>query len=164
MEQVQQHMRVTAAGFSGAVTIGFLENFMDIIPPVIREFKADFPDIVVIPVNGSVNKLFSGLKDKTMDILGVDVPLINVPVRSGRNLAMIVEIAARNWRLKNEGYPLVCYPGRFPGDAVRFCVPRFPSGSAVLCPSRRSPRALGLLLCVIASPDHLQRGFRFRLL
>lgn len=48
-----------------------------------------------------------GTKDKTMDILGVDVPLINVPVRSGRNLAMIVEIAARNWRLKNEGYNAV---------------------------------------------------------
>jgi HPr kinase/phosphorylase len=48
-----------------------------------------------------------GNKEKTMDILGVEVPLINVPVRSGRNLAMIVEIAARNWRLKNEGYNAV---------------------------------------------------------
>ena len=48
-----------------------------------------------------------GAKDKTMEILGVPVPLINVPVRSGRNLAMIVEIAARNWRLKNEGYNAV---------------------------------------------------------
>ena len=48
-----------------------------------------------------------GTKDATMDILGVAVPLINVPVRSGRNLAMIVEIAARNWRLKNEGYNAV---------------------------------------------------------
>ena len=48
-----------------------------------------------------------GAKDKMMDILGVNVPLTNVPVRSGRNLAMIVEIAARNWRLKNEGYSAV---------------------------------------------------------
>ena len=48
-----------------------------------------------------------GTKDQTMDILGINVPLINVPVRSGRNLAMIVEIAARNWRLKNEGYSAV---------------------------------------------------------
>lgn len=48
-----------------------------------------------------------GTKDNSMDILGVNVPLINVPVRSGRNLAMIVEIAARNWRLKNEGYSAV---------------------------------------------------------
>ncbi len=48
-----------------------------------------------------------GNKDNTMEILGVQVPMINVPVRSGRNLAMIVEIAARNWRLKNEGYNAV---------------------------------------------------------
>ena len=48
-----------------------------------------------------------GTKDNSLDILGVNVPLINVPVRSGRNLAMIVEIAARNWRLKNEGYSAV---------------------------------------------------------
>ena len=48
-----------------------------------------------------------GTKDTTMEILGIGVPLINVPVRSGRNLAMIVEIAARNWRLKNEGYSAV---------------------------------------------------------
>jgi len=48
-----------------------------------------------------------GAKDKTKDILGIEVPLINIPVRSGRNLAMIVEIAARNWRLKNEGYSAV---------------------------------------------------------
>jgi len=48
-----------------------------------------------------------GSRDMTMDILGVDVPRINVPVRSGRNLAIIVEIAARNWRLKNEGYNAV---------------------------------------------------------
>ena len=48
-----------------------------------------------------------GAKDNTMEILGVQVPLINVPVRSGRNLALIVEIAARNWRLKAEGYNAV---------------------------------------------------------
>ena len=48
-----------------------------------------------------------GNREQTMDILGIEVPLTNVPVRSGRNLAMIVEIAARNWRLKNEGYSAV---------------------------------------------------------
>ena len=65
-----------------------------------------------------------GNKENTMDILGVSVPLTNVPVRSGRNLAMIVEIAARNWRLKNEGYSAVSeldkrlgamYGGKNPG-------------------------------------------------
>ena len=45
--------------------------------------------------------------ERTTDILGVSVPLIELPVRSGRNLAIIVEIAARNWRLKAEGYDAV---------------------------------------------------------
>lgn len=45
-----------------------------------------------------------GTAEKTENILGVGVPVIELPVRSGRNLAIIVEIAARNWRLKAEGY------------------------------------------------------------
>lgn len=48
-----------------------------------------------------------GTEEMTMDILGMSLPLLDVPVRSGRNLAMIVEIAARNWRLKSEGYNAV---------------------------------------------------------
>ena len=35
------------------------------------------------------------------------LPLIELPVRPGRSLAMVVEIAARNWRLKAEGYDAV---------------------------------------------------------
>jgi len=48
-----------------------------------------------------------GNQDKTREILGVNVPLIEIPVRVGRNLALIVEIAARNWRLRSEGYDAV---------------------------------------------------------
>ena len=48
-----------------------------------------------------------GNREKTMDILGVPLPLIEVPVRPGRSLSTIVEIAARNWRLKAEGYDAV---------------------------------------------------------
>ena len=39
-----------------------------------------------------------------MIILGVKLPKIVVPVRPGRNLAIIIEVAARNWRLKRMGY------------------------------------------------------------
>ena len=48
-----------------------------------------------------------GNQDKTREILGVEIPLIEIPVRVGRNLALIVEIAARNWRLRSEGYDAV---------------------------------------------------------
>ena len=63
-------------------------------------------------------------KEQTMDILGIPVPLINVPVRSGRNLAMIVEIAARNWRLKNEGYNAVTELDRRLGEMYGVKNPR----------------------------------------
>ena len=36
--------------------------------------------------------------------MGVKLPKIVIPVRPVRNLAIIVEVAARNWRLKRMGY------------------------------------------------------------
>ena len=45
-----------------------------------------------------------GLETEYSDILGIKVPYINVPVRPGRNLAVILEIAAMNQRLKKMGY------------------------------------------------------------
>lgn len=45
-----------------------------------------------------------GLTEEYMEILGVELPRIVIPVRPGRNLAIIVEIAARNWRLRQMGY------------------------------------------------------------
>ena len=48
-----------------------------------------------------------GTKDQTMEIMGVQLPLLDIPVHPGRSLATIVEIAARNRRLKAEGYDAV---------------------------------------------------------
>ncbi len=45
-----------------------------------------------------------GIETEYIDILGIKVPYINVPVRPGRNLAVIMEIAAMNSRLKKMGY------------------------------------------------------------
>ena len=45
-----------------------------------------------------------GLQDEYITILGVKLPEIVVPVRPGRNLAIIIEVAARNYRLKYMGY------------------------------------------------------------
>ncbi len=44
-----------------------------------------------------------GLETVTMDILGVTVPLVTMPVAPGRNLAMLVEVAARNQLLRSRG-------------------------------------------------------------
>jgi len=45
-----------------------------------------------------------GLKEETVSILDVNVPYQVMPVRPGRNLAIIVEVAARNLSLKRMGY------------------------------------------------------------
>ncbi|MGI6028867.1 MAG: HPr(Ser) kinase/phosphatase [Candidatus Heteroscillospira sp.] len=45
-----------------------------------------------------------GLENQKTNILGVDVPSITVPIRPGRNLAVILETAAMNNRMKKMGY------------------------------------------------------------
>jgi HPr kinase/phosphorylase len=45
-----------------------------------------------------------GLDTEYTDILGIKIPTITVPVHAGRNLAVILEIAAMNNRLKKMGY------------------------------------------------------------
>ena len=45
-----------------------------------------------------------GLDTRTTEYLGVDVPLVTIPVRPGRNLAVILEIAAMTNRQKKTGY------------------------------------------------------------
>lgn len=45
-----------------------------------------------------------GLEDQTTDILGINVPSVTIPVKPGRNLAVIIEVAAMNNRQKKMGY------------------------------------------------------------
>jgi HPr kinase/phosphorylase len=45
-----------------------------------------------------------GVDDHHTTILGVDIPHIMIPVRPGRNLGSIIEVAARNFLLKGMGY------------------------------------------------------------
>lgn len=45
-----------------------------------------------------------GLENQFMEILGVKIPALTVPVKPGRNLAVIIEVAAMNNRQKKMGY------------------------------------------------------------
>lgn len=45
-----------------------------------------------------------GLESETMDIMGIEVTKLTIPVKPGRNLAVILEIAAMNHRQKKMGY------------------------------------------------------------
>ena len=45
-----------------------------------------------------------GINDEYTEILGLKIPSLTVPVRPGRNLAIIIEVAAMNHRQKKMGY------------------------------------------------------------
>ena len=46
----------------------------------------------------------TGVHPETVDLLGVEIPSITLPVRSGRDMANIVEVAALNQKLKELGH------------------------------------------------------------
>ena len=63
-------------------------------------------DLVIQLENWIEGKMYDrlGMDEEHIDILGIQVPCITVPVRPGRNLAVVLEIAAMNNRLKRMGY------------------------------------------------------------
>lgn len=63
-------------------------------------------DLVIILESWVQGKMYDrlGLEDQKVNLLGLDIPAITIPVRPGRNLAIILEIAAMNNRQKRMGY------------------------------------------------------------
>ena len=63
-------------------------------------------DLVIQLENWVEGKMYDrmGMDEEKVNILGIEVPSITVPVRPGRNLAIILEIAAMNNRQKKMGY------------------------------------------------------------
>ncbi len=45
-----------------------------------------------------------GLENEYMDILGIHIPIVTIPVKPGRNLSNIIEVASMNNRQKKMGY------------------------------------------------------------
>ena len=45
-----------------------------------------------------------GLENEKTEILGISIPSLTIPVKPGRNLAVIIEVAAMNNRQKKMGY------------------------------------------------------------
>lgn len=45
-----------------------------------------------------------GLEEQCYPLLGLEIPMLRIPVRPGRNITTIVEVAARNQLLKEMGY------------------------------------------------------------
>ena len=66
----------------------------------------EFIDLIVELEIWDEDKFYDriGLDEETIEILDVKIPRVTVPLRPGRNIAMIVEVAARNNRQKRLGY------------------------------------------------------------
>ncbi len=63
-------------------------------------------DLVINIEQWDVNKAYDrmGLEKQTTNILDLEVPSLTIPVKPGRNLAVIIEVAAMNNRQKKLGY------------------------------------------------------------
>jgi len=75
-----------------------------------------FVEIVIELEEWDENKEYDriGSDEDYTEILGIKVPTVVIPVRPGRNVSAIIEIAAKNYRQKLLGYnPLETYNKRF---------------------------------------------------
>ena len=63
-------------------------------------------DLVINLENWQDGKMYDrlGIEENTMDLLGIKVPMIVLPVCPGRNLSVVIEVAAMNNRQKRMGY------------------------------------------------------------
>ena len=56
------------------------------------------------PWNAQATVDRTGLETRKISILDVEIPLIRIPVSPGRNLAVLIEVASLNQRLRSQGY------------------------------------------------------------
>lgn len=63
-------------------------------------------DLIINIEQWDVNKTYDrmGLENQTTSILDLEIPSLTIPVKPGRNLAVIIEVAAMNNRQKKLGY------------------------------------------------------------
>ena len=63
-------------------------------------------DLVINLEQWDINKVYDrmGLENHTTEILELNIPSLTIPVKPGRNLAVIIEVAAMNSRQKKLGY------------------------------------------------------------
>ena len=63
-------------------------------------------DIVINMETWSSTKVYDrlGIDNEYTKILGIEIPVVTVPIKPGRNLAVIIEVAAMNNRQKKMGY------------------------------------------------------------
>lgn len=95
-ELIRYHMEIRGVG---------ILNIRDLFGiTAIRDEKEVELVIELVPwdAEGEYDRL--GFDERTFNVLGVEVPYLRVPVGAGRNMASVVEVAARNHLLKRMGH------------------------------------------------------------
>jgi len=64
-------------------------------------------DVCLLPWEKGTYYDAVGLEERTSSYLDANVPLIELPIRPGRDIASLIEVAAKNWRLKQQGYSAI---------------------------------------------------------
>lgn len=66
----------------------------------------EYIDLVIEMKNWQEDEEYDrlGLEEEHYEILGAFIPKVVIPVKTGRNMAMIIEVASRNHRMKTLGY------------------------------------------------------------
>jgi HPr kinase/phosphorylase len=95
-EAIQYHMEIRGLGIINVKDLFGVSSIRDkkIIDMVVELIEWD--------PSQEYDRL--GIDDQVYTILGIDLPHIKIPVRPGRNLTSIIEVAARNFLLKGMGY------------------------------------------------------------
>jgi HPr kinase/phosphorylase len=95
-ETIQYHMEIRGLGIINIKDLYGVSS--------IREKK--IIDMVLELVDWDPDQEYDrlGIDDRVYAILGVELPHLMIPVRPGRNLTSIIEVAARNFLLKGMGY------------------------------------------------------------
>ncbi len=95
-EAIQYHMEIRGLGIINVKDLYGVSS--------IREKKIIDMVLELVEWNPAQEYDRLGIDEQVHTILGIDLPHLVIPVRPGRNLTSIIEVAARNYLLKGMGY------------------------------------------------------------
>lgn len=94
-EIIKYHMEIRGLG---------IINIKDLFGvAAVRDYKIIQLIVELVDWNPQIECERIGIMDKTYEILGVPISFLQIPVRPGRTLSTVIEVAARNQLLKNKG-------------------------------------------------------------
>jgi HPr kinase/phosphorylase len=94
-ELIRHHMEIRGLGIIN------VQDLFGILATLREKHIQLVAEMVEWSREGAAERL--GLEDETHDILGVPLPKVCIPIRPGRSVATIIEVAARNQVLKGLG-------------------------------------------------------------